>query len=213
MNRPVVHVNCAMSADGKIAGSDRMRVRISSPEDMQRVKSMRTSHDAILVGIGTVLYDDPHLTVEGLSHEQNPVRVVLDSRGRTPEKARVLDDRARTVIVTSEDCNKTWPSAEVVRAGHSRVNLRLALERLHIMGIRNIMVEGGGEVIASFFENGLVDEYTVFVGSMIIGGRTAPTPADGDGRGVGSNAQLHLEEYCRLGDGVLLRYTVKNDYL
>ncbi|MDD3398815.1 MAG: 2,5-diamino-6-(ribosylamino)-4(3H)-pyrimidinone 5'-phosphate reductase [Candidatus Methanomethylophilaceae archaeon] len=213
MNRPIVHVNCAMSADGKIAGSDRAQVRISSAEDMQRVKGMRMDHDAILVGIGTVLYDDPHLTVKGLKKEQNPIRVVLDSRGRTPDNAQVLDDRARTVIVTSEDCDKTWEGSEVIRAGRGRVNLRMALEALHDLGIGSVMVEGGGEVIASFFENGLVDEYTVFVGSMIIGGRNAPTPADGDGRKVGSNARLHLEEYSLLGDGVLLRYTVQNDHL
>lgn len=213
MNRPEVHVNCAMSADGKIAGSDRAQVRISSPEDILRVKRMRMEHDAILVGIGTVLYDDPHLTVKGLDKERNPVRVVLDSRGRTPDNAQVLDDRARTVIVTSEECEKVWKGAEVIRAGKGRVNLRMALEALHGIGIRNIMVEGGGEVIASFFENGLVDEYTVFVGSMIIGGRNAPTPADGDGRKVGSNAGLHLMEHCVLGDGVLLRYKVQNNHL
>jgi len=213
MNRPMVHVNCAMSADGKIAGTDRLQVRISSNEDLQRVKKMRTEHDAILVGIGTILYDDPHLTVKGLEHDQNPIRVVLDSRGRTPDNAKVLDDRAQTIIITASECEKEWPGVRTIRAGKGRVNLNQALEALWGLGIKNIMVEGGGEVIASFFDNGMVDEYTVFVGNMIIGGRNAPTPADGDGRSGSSCVRLHLEEYIRLGDGVLLRYTVKTDHL
>ncbi len=213
MKRPIVHVNCAMSADGKIAGSDRAQVRISSPEDMDRVRRMREEHDAILVGIGTVLYDDPHLTVKGLSPEQNPLRVVLDSRGRTPSGALVLDERAETVIVTSEDCDREWEGADTIRAGRGRVDLALALEALHERGVGTLMVEGGGEVIASFFANGLVDEYSVFVGSMIIGGRGAPTPADGDGREMGPNSRLRLIEACQLGDGVLLRYSARENHL
>ena len=213
MTRPIVHVNCAMSADGKIAGTDRMQVRISSVEDMERVKKMRTDHDAILVGIGTILYDDPHLTVKGLTYELNPTRVILDSRGRTPDNALVLDDRAKTIIITASECEKEWNGAQTIRVGKGRVNLNQALRALWDRGIKSLMVEGGGEVIASFFENGLVDEYTVFVGNMIIGGRNAPTPADGDGRAGSSFVHLNLEECHRLGDGVLMRYTVKTDHL
>ena len=84
--RPFIHVNCAMSADGKIAGSDRRQVRISSEEDKQRVKNLRRQYDAILVGVGTVLADDPHLTVKGLSYDENPIRIVLDPHGRTPRR-------------------------------------------------------------------------------------------------------------------------------
>ena len=82
--RPRVTVNCAMTADGKLASRTRKQLRISSREDMERVKSLRASSDAILVGVGTILADDPHLTVKGLPPEENPLRVVLDSHGRTP---------------------------------------------------------------------------------------------------------------------------------
>lgn len=213
MNRPIVRVNCAMSADGKIAGTDRMQVRISSTEDLERVKQMRKDHDAILVGIGTILYDDPHLTVKGLEYDLNPIRVVLDSRGRTPDNAKVLDERAKTIIVTASECEKEWAGIQTIRAGKGRVNLNQALQALWDLGIKSLMVEGGGEVIASFFENGLVDEYTVFVGNMIIGGRNAPTPADGDGRAGSSSVRLQLEDYCRLGDGILIKYTVEKNHL
>ena len=206
--RPTVTVNCAMTADGKIAGRSRRQLRISSPEDLQRVKELRACSDAILVGVGTVLADDPHLTVKGLPPERNPLRVVLDPRGRTPDGAKVLDDRARTLIVTNEGCERTWESGEVLRAGSERIDLDRVLSSLYEKGVRSLMVEGGGETIFSFFESGLVDRYMVFVGSMVVGGRTSPTPADGDGLPDGGAVRLRLLGSEQLGDGVLLTYEV-----
>lgn len=208
--RPTVTVNCAMTADGKIAGRSRNQLRISSAEDLERVKRMRAATDAILVGVGTVLADDPHLTVKGNPPEKNPLRVVLDSRGRTPENARVLDGRARTLIATAENCRTSWPTAEVVRVGRSKVDLKLLLEHLYGLGVRTLMVEGGGETIFSFFEEGLVDRYCVFVGSLIVGGRTSPTPVDGEGFEGERIARLRLVSSEHLGDGVLLTYEAGN---
>jgi 2,5-diamino-6-(ribosylamino)-4(3H)-pyrimidinone 5'-phosphate reductase len=204
--RPTVTVNCAMTADGKIAGRSRRQLRISSPEDLERVKRMRVASDAILVGVGTVLADDPHLTIKGNPPEKNPLRVILDSRGRTPDRARVLDGRARTVIATAEECTRTWPGAEAIRAGKGKVDLDRLLSRLYDVGVRTVMVEGGGETIFSFFEQGLVDRYCVFVGSMVIGGKDSPTPADGEGFPDESALRLRLTNCERLGDGVLLTY-------
>jgi 2,5-diamino-6-(ribosylamino)-4(3H)-pyrimidinone 5'-phosphate reductase len=200
-----------MTADGKIAGRSRRQLRISSPEDMARVKELRASSDAILVGVGTVLADDPHLTVKGLPPERNPLRIVLDPRGRTPDTARVLDGRARTLIVTSEGCRRTWPGAEVLRAGRDRIDLESMLSSLDGRGVRTLMVEGGGETIFSFFESGLVDRYLVFVGSTIVGGRSSPTPADGDGFPEDRTVQLKLAGCERMGDGVLLTYEAGNE--
>jgi 2,5-diamino-6-(ribosylamino)-4(3H)-pyrimidinone 5'-phosphate reductase len=209
--RPHVTVNCAMTADGKLAGRRRKQVTISSPEDLARVKELRKEVDAILVGIGTVLSDDPHLTVKGSTLKKNPIRVVLDSRGRTPDDARVLDAQARTIIATVEDCDKVWRNAEILRIGKDRVDLDLLLTKLHEIGVRTLLVEGGGEVLWSFFKGGLVDHYSVFVGSRIIGGRTAPTPVDGEGFDDHEALKLKLIEWVHLGDGVLLEYEVCND--
>ena len=203
--RPFIHVNCAMSADGKIAGSDRRQVRISSEEDKQRVKNLRKQYDAILVGVGTVLADDPHLTVKGLSYDENPIRIVLDPHGRTPHEALVVDDSAPTVIITDDFCEKTWDNAEAVRCGNP-LDLPRAMEILAENGIENVLVEGGGETIASFFRNRMVDRYTVFVGSMLIGGRISPTPVDGDGWISEGGIKLELKSTEVLGDGVLLTY-------
>ena len=204
--RPFIHINCAMSADGKIAGTDRKQVRISSEEDKQRVKNLRRQYDAILVGVGTVIADDPHLTVKGLSYDENPVRIVIDPHGRTPAEAQVLDDRAPTVIITENSCDHTWNNAEVIRCGNP-LDLEKAMGALSELGVESILVEGGGETIASFFRAKMVDRYTVFVGCMLIGGRTAPTPVDGSGWIADGGVALELKNSEVLGNGVLLTYS------
>ena len=209
--RPHVTVNCAMTPDGKIAGRERRQVRISSGEDIERVQRLRASSDAVLVGVGTILADDPHLTVKGPIRGSNPLRVVLDSRGRTPATAKVLDGRAPTLIVTSEESTATWEGAEVARLGKGRVDLSLLLSDLHRRGVRELLVEGGGEVVWSFFREGFVDRYCVFVGSIVLGGRCAPTPVDGEGFDVANAKRLRLREVTRLGDGALLDYEVVSD--
>jgi len=209
--KPFVLVNCAMSADGKLAGPERKQVRISSEEDMVRVKNLRKRYNAILVGVGTIIADDPHLTIKNATYEENPVRIVLDSHGRIPSDARVLDDRAPTIIVTDNECTKDWGSnVTVIRGGSGRINLT---DVLHILakdlGIENMIVEGGGEVIASFFREKLVDRYSVFVGGLLIGGRTSPTPADGEGWLAPEGIKLLLDSAEVLGNGALLTFTPK----
>lgn len=204
--RPFVHVNCAMSADGKIAGTDRTQVTISSDEDKTRAKNLRRKYDAILVGVGTVVADDPHLTLKDLDYDTNPIRVVLDPHGRTPEDAQVLDERAPTIMVTLEDCDVEWDCEETLRAGSDTIDLEAVLEELADMGVENILVEGGGETISSFFRAGLVDRYTVFVGGLVIGGRGSPTPCDGDGWVREGGLRMRLSSCEVLGNGALLTF-------
>ncbi|MDD1773338.1 MAG: 2,5-diamino-6-(ribosylamino)-4(3H)-pyrimidinone 5'-phosphate reductase [Methanomassiliicoccales archaeon] len=209
--RPFVIVNCAMTADGKIAGKSRRQLRISSGEDLERVQSLRASSDAILVGVGTVLADDPHLTAKGAPAGKTPLRIVLDSNGRTPDEARVLDGIAPTLIATADESSKTWSGAEVMRCGSGRVDLGILLGELHRRGVRTLLVEGGGEVVWSFFSGGFVDRYCVFVGSMIVGGSASPTPVDGEGFPDDETMVLKLVEVRKLGSGVLLCYEVVED--
>jgi len=195
-----------MSADGKIAGDDRKQVTISSEEDKTRVKNLRKKYDAILVGVGTVIADNPHLTVKDLDYDTNPIRIVLDPHGRTPDDALVLDDRAPTVMVVSKDCKTEWDCEEIIYSDEE-IDLPKVLEELaEEIGIESILVEGGGETIASFFRNKLVDRYTVYIGGKIIGGKDAPTPVDGKGWITEGGINLVLKDTEVLGNGVLLTF-------
>jgi len=203
-------INAAISVDGKIALADGRGVRISNEEDLKRVHGLRASADAILVGVGTVLVDDPKLTVKPAYAEgHEPLRVVLDSDGKTPEKAHVLDGSAPTLIVTSLDCDRTFARADVFRCGTDEVDLQVLLDHLDHRGIRSLLVEGGSTVIWSFLRHRLADELKVFVGSMVLGGTSSPTLAGGEGVRVLEDAtRLRLDHAERLGNGLLLEYTV-----
>jgi 2,5-diamino-6-(ribosylamino)-4(3H)-pyrimidinone 5'-phosphate reductase len=215
-----VTVNAAMSADGKLSSKRRDQVKISGPEDFGRVDRLRAESDAVLVGVGTVLADDPSLTVkdadritarEERGDPPHPARIVADSRARTPLDADVLDDRAPIYLLASEaapaDRREALENvgATLLVAGTERVCFPDALAALEREGIEELMIEGGGEVIFSLLEAGLVDRLSVFVGPLVIGGREAPTLADGEGF-TEDFAPLALEDVERLNDGVCLTW-------
>jgi len=217
-----VVVNAAMSADGKLSTREREQVAISGPDDFDRVDRLRAESDAVMVGVGTVIADDPSLTVDDADRRAereergapaNPARVVADSRVRTPPDATVLDDRAHTYLLVSQAAPPDFveqmedAGATVIATGEDQVELVTALAKLEGDGIDQLMVEGGGELIFSLFEAGLVDELSVYVGSSVIGGRDAPTLADGDGF-LDSFPELELADVERMDDGVLLTWTV-----
>ena len=208
--RPRVIINAAMSVDGKIALADGKPVRLSNEEDLRRVHRLRAEVDAILVGVGTVLKDDPKLTVKPeYAKGRNPLRVVLDSDGKTPEGAHVLDGKSPTLIVTSEESTREFPRAEVLRCGKDEVDLPVLLDRLSSRGIKSVLVEGGSTVIGSFLHHRLADELKVFVSSRVLGGQTAPTLAGGQGAmSLEDSIPVRLDRIERMGDGVLLEYSV-----
>jgi 2,5-diamino-6-(ribosylamino)-4(3H)-pyrimidinone 5'-phosphate reductase len=214
VQRPRVIVNCAMSADGKVALPSGHQLRISCEEDMARVHELRAASDAVLVGVGTVLMDDPKLTVSEkyVRGARQPLRVVLDGSCQTPPTALVANAAARTVIVAKKGCVKPFPSGtvEVVECPvdvDGLLDLKWVLGELARRGVRQLLVEGGGTVIWSFLRHGLVDDVFVYVGPMVVGGVGTPTMAGG--HGVGSATEvvgLSVVEVGRLGPGVLVHY-------
>lgn len=222
--RPRTVVNVAMSADGKLSTRERRQVKISGKEDFLRVDRLKAECDAVMVGIGTVLADDPSLTVKdaGLKElrrlsgmDEHPVRVVIDSTARTPPDASVLTKGSgkRVVAVScrakQEQIAQLRTRATVIVAGEKEVDLATVMDELGTMGISRVMVEGGGTLIAALFAAGLVDEVYTFVGNIIIGGKDAPTLADGVGCVKESEfTRLALIDAICIEDGILLHWDV-----
>lgn len=210
--RPAVWVNCAASVDGRLAFAGGVRARLSSPEDLERVQRLRANADAILVGVGTIVKDDPSLRVHWeMLHEPpraNPTRVVLDSQGRTPEGARVLDGSAPTIVAVSERCVRTFPThVRTWVAGGSRVDLGELFRLLSASGIRKLMVEGGADVISSVLRSGLFDRFTIYYAPVVIGGSTAPPIASGgETHAPEGLLPLRLEAIERVGEGYVATY-------
>ena len=223
--RPSVVVNVAMSADGKLSTRERRQVKISGAEDFARVDRLKAGCDAVMVGIGTVLADDPSLTVKNPELKsrrqqegkgEHPARVVIDSRARISPDASVLNkgDGLRVVAVSGRAdparVDVLRKMATVIVAGDEEVDLARVLDELGAMGIRRLMVEGGGTLIAGLVRAGLVDEIYTYIGSIVIGGKDAPTLADGPGWiSEAEFARLTLADTTRLDDGILLHWNVE----
>jgi len=203
-----------MSADGKIALPSGKQLHISCDEDIHRMYCMRNEHDAVLVGVGTVLSDDPRLTVKEkcVNEIRSPVRVVLDTECRTPENALVVNNDAKTIIFTGCKCDKKYGSnVEVIKTktdSDGLIDLEVMLNKLYKKDIKSLMVEGGSTVIWSFLYHRLVDEMFVYIGPIIVGGVKTPTLADGKGINDDIDDVISLEiiDVQRLGPGILVHY-------
>ncbi len=202
-----VHVvlNMATSLDGRVAGPKGQPVRLSSPEDHARVHALRASSDAVLVGIGTVLSDDPRLTARtDPPPERQPLRVVLDSKARTPANARILDDQAKTLLLTGAGGLGPIEGAEIVQAGQGRVDPARAMEILEQRDVQRVLVEGGPRVARSLLGAGVVDAVHLYIAPRSLG--DGPLLADAF---TGQAMTLEPSAPPRpLGEGVLLSYEV-----
>ncbi|WP_406656270.1 2,5-diamino-6-(ribosylamino)-4(3H)-pyrimidinone 5'-phosphate reductase [Methanolobus sp. ZRKC2] len=223
MGKPFVFINSAMSADGKISTKERIQVRISGNIDFDRMDSLRAGSDAIMVGIGTILADDPSLTVKSETRraerrqvglEENPIRVVVDSTARIPLDADIFKKgEGRRVIVvsraaSSEKVRQLEENATIVVAGDNKVDLVTAMEKLREMGVNRLMVEGGATLNWGLLSNGLVDEIYTFVGNLVIGGNMSPTLVDGAGFVEEEIMKLKLIEAESIEEGILLKWKV-----
>ncbi|EKF85677.1 5-amino-6-(5-phosphoribosylamino)uracil reductase [Methanobacterium formicicum DSM 3637] len=210
-------LNAAMTLDGKIAtrtGSS----EISGQEDLLRVHKLRKEMDAIMVGINTVMVDDPRLTVHKISanSNDNPIRVVVDSKARTPPEYRILNQEAPTIIAVSSEAPSDKIKAleedgksEVIICGDKQVDLNCLMDELGNKGIKTLMLEGGSTLNYSMLSAGLVNEVRVCIAPMIAGGNRAKTLVDGDGVDYMKEAfRLKFKKSYNLGADLIVEYNV-----
>lgn len=176
-----VTLKLATSLDGRIATASGESRWITGPNAREAVHAMRAEHDAVLVGVETAIADDPELIVrlEGFSGKQ-PARVVLDSHQRLPSECKLVKTAGETptYVVTIEDSNNRLTDAGVkvlqVKAIGERPDLQAALDALAGEGIDSVLVEGGGQVAASFLRCELVDAIEWFRAPIVLGGEGRP---------------------------------------
>jgi len=217
-SRPYVILNAAMSLDGKIAtytGDSRM----SSPADLRRVHRLRASVDGIMVGMRTLLRDDPKLTVK-FARGRKPHRIIVDSTAQTPLTSyvvRTASEIPTIVAVTSRAPKNRIETLErrgvkvFVCGKGPLVSVKTLLQNLRNLGIRKILLEGGGALNWSMLSRGFVDEVSVAITPRILGGEKAVSLVEGKGVAlVKDDVKLKLLRTAKYGPDLVVQYKVQN---
>lgn len=220
--KPYVILNAAMTLDGKIA-TETGSSNISGKEDLIRVHELRKEVDAIMVGINTVIADDPRLTVHKIESkkEDNPIRVVVDGKGRIPIESRITNDDAPTIIAVSDDYKSDLTASDKYQvlknkgvdfffAGENQVDLAKLMNYLYEKGVKTLMLEGGSTLNFSMIKDGLIDEIRICVAPMVVGGVNAISLFGGDGfMTMDESVKLELVDSFSCGKDLVLKYKVK----
>ena len=212
---PFVTAKFAMSLDGKISTASGDSKWITSTESRAIARKLRGKADAILVGIGTVLQDDPHLTVRDAEenlYERQPVRIILDSYGRLPLDAKLLKEPGLSLIVATDVEERkvnalTQLGAEVifVSGQNGLIDLAELMKLLTQRGFLSLIVEGGSQILGSFFDAGLVDKVVGFVSPIILGGLDSPSPVGGNGAvNIADSFRLERSTITTIGSDVMI---------
>ena len=207
---PFVISKYAMTLDGKIATHTGHSQWITSEEARRQVHELRNEVDGILVGVGTVLKDNPTLTTRLPDRVgKNPIRIILDSQLRTPIEANVVNTKeAQTIIVCATDVDEAkveqlqQKGVQIIKISkdNSGLNLKEMLKQLYIHGITDILLEGGAEVNASFLRENLIQKVHVYIAPKILGGQHSKTPFGGEDVDYIDNAlQLQFDTVKQVG--------------
>jgi len=214
-DRPYVVLKYAQTLDGRIATGTGDSKWISGEEERRVSHGLRAACDAVLVGVGTVLRDDPQLTVRTVPGA-SPIRVVLDSTLRTPPDARVLSDDAATIVVTGPDgdpervaeLRRAGAAVRPVRREPRGVDVAAALADLRRLGVQSVLVEGGSAVITSLLAAGVVDRLVVSISPTVVGAGVEAVGPLGTER-ISDGVRLANRSLYLAGDDVLLGWDVQ----
>jgi diaminohydroxyphosphoribosylaminopyrimidine deaminase/5-amino-6-(5-phosphoribosylamino)uracil reductase len=212
---PFVIAKAAMSLDGKIATRTGNSKWITSKAARREAHKLRAGVDAIMVGANTVIHDNPQLTLRHGVRGKQPLRVVVDARGRTPLSAKLFNDahRRRTLVLTTKLSSARWRrylilrgiDVVIVKQKETHVDLRAALRVLGKRNVTSVLVEGGGELLGSLFDARLVDKVMFFFAPIILGGRKAVTVVAGEGvPSVQGALRLRDCRWRQLGNGEIV---------
>ncbi len=218
LGRPLVTAKYAMTLDGRIAAAGGDSRWVSGVDARRRVHQLRDEVDAILIGVGTLLGDDPELTTRLEDHWRpvhHPLRVLVDSRGRAPLTARLFDQQLPgETLVATVDADQRWLNGlrergvvveQIPADGEGRVDLAVLLNSLAGRGVNHLLVEGGSEMLGAFNDRGLIDQIQAFVAPKLVGGAGALGPVGGGGVSLMANAQrFDLQKVERYGEDLLL---------
>jgi diaminohydroxyphosphoribosylaminopyrimidine deaminase/5-amino-6-(5-phosphoribosylamino)uracil reductase len=213
--KPFVIAKYAMSVDGKIATESGDSRWISNESSRNHVQQMRYEADAVMVGVGTVLTDNPRLSVRigDTEIQSSKLRIIVDTKGRTPINAKLFTEQGKTLIATTDLIDKEEEQryrelgVEVLKlpVTHGLVDLEALLKGLGERNITSVIAEGGGILLGSLFSQKLVDKVAAFIAPKIIGGKESPTPVLGQGiMKMTEVLQLHRVNVESFGSDVLI---------
>jgi diaminohydroxyphosphoribosylaminopyrimidine deaminase / 5-amino-6-(5-phosphoribosylamino)uracil reductase len=220
---PFVTVKFAMSLDGKIASTSGDSKWISNAESRQFAHGLRYTHDAIMAGVNTVLADDPHLTIRtgggrGGTTKQQPLRIIVDGKGRTPQSARIFHESGKTILALGRPAQPgekevfTKLGAEILELPSTDgiIKLECLFKILGERQITSVLVEGGGILVGSLFDQGLVDRVFAFIAPIIIGGQANCAVAGTGADKLADAYQLERITTTNFGEDIMISgYVVK----
>ena len=205
-----ITLKAAISLDGKIATSTGKSKWITGEISREKVHELRVENDAILVGINTVLSDDPKLTARGLIEGESPIRIVLDSKARIPNQSQVFqNDGVPVIIVTgSKAPSRIWPKLndlKIIKAPSEKPDILWVISELEKLKIKSLLVEGGSLVHASFLKSNYVNQLALFISPKIIGGQGALSwCGDLNVDNIEEASKFDIVSITKLGDDFLI---------
>lgn len=210
---PFVTAKFAMSLDGKIATKTGDSKWISGEKSRRFVHQLRANSDAIIVGVNTVIKDNPQLTARNKSGKPNqhqPLRIILDTNLRTPLSSMILRQPGTTIIATANNNNSRFsdlPNVEIwkIPKQNSRISIPDLFSILYNKGISGVVVESGGTLLGTMFDQKLIDKVIAFISPKIIGGENTNSPVIGIGiDSINNSIKIHNQKWRRFGDDMAM---------